>query len=328
MGNLVVQPRARAHESFESGQKIHLLARGRLRINRIVAHIEQTTDQSLVVTVTQSDQKLLGLIVGSSVELGIGLRISRMHFVCASVVLGLTGNQVTLSRPTEAKKQPRRAFARVAYRWPVRIIFGDGQVRTGTTLNVSASGALLSLEEDVELARAPDDTHRIVLFGIDGREYTASFRIIRTIREHESTSIAIHYEDFPEVQRVHLELQVLRGIARRFLRVEVKLPCSASLSLLGKSVSVQGITENVSGGGVAIQCDARCDLEANMRGPLVLDLDGRQLRLADVSVLRILDSSEEGSRIVLEFPHIAYDRRVELVEFLMKKLGASRSCAD
>jgi len=329
VGNLVVQSKARPHESFVPGQKIHLVALlGRLRRNRVVAFVEDSTDSSLMLLVPESDQAILELAVGSRVELGIGFRIARMHFVCAAVVLSLQGNLVTLSRPSEAKKQPRRAFARVAYRWPVVMTMRDGQERTGTTLNVSASGALIKLDGAAELLGTLDDDKRIVLIGIGGREYGAKFQVIRTVRERDTTMVAIHFEEFPEVERVHLELQVLRGIARRFLRVAVPLSCTLELKLNGENVTLRGSTENVSGGGAAIQCEGHCEVSANLRGRLALQLDDRVLQLADVSVLRILDSSDVGSRIVLEFPDIAYDRRVELVEFLMEKLGASRSCAD
>ncbi len=96
----------------------------------------------------------------------------------------------------------------------------------------------------------------------------------------------------------------------------------------GEQQLILGTSENISGGGVALQFDGSIELNVGSRGSLSIALDGTTITLDTVRVLRVLTPSKTGTRAVLEFPDISYALRVSLVEFLMKKLGASRSCAD
>ncbi len=326
--NLVVQLKARADESFSPGQKIHLVALGRVRRNRIVVFVEASDDQRLILRVPPSEQAMLDLVVDGRVELGIGYRVARMHFVCSSIVLAIDGALVSLAPPSPPKKQPRRGFARVAYRWPATLQTLDGTTMAGEPRNVSASGALIELsgpgQVDVEIG----SVFRLLLVGIDAREYRMDAIAVRCLSDAGAACVAVHFENLSEVEQVRLELQVLRGIARRFLRVAVALACEAQFHVDDSLVHIRGVSENVSGGGVALQCEGANSLVVGDQGLLRIDLEESVTELADVRVLRVLEASEEGSRIVLEFPNISYDIRVSLVEFLMKKLGASRACAD
>lgn len=322
--NLVVQEHNRAHKSFASGQTVRLLVKGSQRAGPIIVFVEESKDTGLILRIEKSEQARLKLSVGDAVELGFGFRVARMHFVCPSTVSHINGALVTLTPPKEAKKQPRRSYSRVSYRWPARITFRDGSVRTGVTCNVSASGALIRLEDARAMCCDLEEVHNVVLTSAAGRDYNTDFRIMRSIREEGHTTIAIHYQYMPEVERVRLELAVLRGIARRYLRVSASLKCSAVLQTSSREISVRGETENVSGGGALIRCEESRDFDVGMRGNLVLEVEGVPLHLTDVIVNRVLDLSDGKCRMVLEFPHIGYATRVKLVEFLKMKLGASR----
>lgn len=323
VGAQFVESLAPANEIFVPGQKIHFLVEGRQRKNRVVVFVEEFSDEKLVLSVHETEQAMLELEVGHKVELGFGFQIARMHFVCAARVLQIDGTRVTVTRPGEAKKQPRRGFARVAYRWPVRILLQDGSVHHGETRNVSASGALIDLQEGPELCLDLEQIHSMVMTSLDGRSYETDFSVVRSLREVGKTAIAIHFVSLPEVQRVHLELQVLRGIARRYLRVAVNLECTLELGSGEQRIVAKGTTENASGGGALIRCKEACGIAVNMRGTLLFDLDGEFLTLTDVVVLRVLSEKDTGCSLVLEFPEIDYEIRLRLVEFLMHRLEAS-----
>ncbi len=324
--NLVVQLKARADESFSRGQKIHLTPLGRRRRGRIVVFVDEADDEGLTVQVPEAEQAMLDLVVDGRVELGIGYRVARMHFVCSSVVRRIEGSRVTLAPPSPPRKQPRRAFARVAYRWPVAMTHAHG-TSLGVTRNVSASGALIEMAPDASVPSEIGTVFGLRLQGIDEREYQMDASLVRTQNEEGVALVAVHFENFSEVHRVRLELQVLRGIARRFLRVAIALPCKGEFETSDGTACVRGVSENVSGGGVALQCEGECELAIGSVGTLHMNLDGAVTQLEDVRVLRVLKASETGSRMVVEFPNISYSLRTSLVEFLMGKLEESRACA-
>src|SRR5690606_15940171 len=142
--------------------------------------------------------------------------------------------------------------------------------------------------------------------------YETEINVMRSLREVDKTTLAVHFVTLPEVQRVHLELQVLRGIARRYLRVAVHLDCTLELSSGEQRILAKGRTDNASGGGALIRCEQACAIAVNMRGNVTFDLDGEPLMLTDVVVLRVLNAKDSGCRMVLEFPDIDYEVRLRL----------------
>jgi len=289
-----------------------------------VVFVEEYCEQFLILNVPEVDQAMLELETGDEVELGFGFRVARMHFVCPAHITHIEGDRVILTHPGESKKQPRRGFARVAYVWPVKIRLSDGTEWEGKSCNLSASGALMKFEVGDEFVVDKDAEHSLIIFGTDGREYKTDFQVIRLSHgEDETTTMAVHYSGLPELDRVHLELQVLRGIARRYLRVGVRLDCRLDLFSSTRRITVDGVTENASGGGALFHCTEACGIEANMRGSLVLDLEGEPMTIAEIVVLRVLRPRDFGCRAVLEFTNVDYESRLRLVEFLMYRLEAN-----
>jgi hypothetical protein len=247
-----------------------------------------------------------------------------MHYTCSAQVMSVDGALVTLSRPTEPRKQPRRGYARVAYHWPVRIRLRDGYECVGVTRNVSASGALVTLSREDGMRLHVGDRQVIRMSAVDRRSYESACKVIRIVPHPDpdagTTDVAVHFGALDEVDRVRLELLVLRGLARRYLRVRIALDAQLSMRIRGEDRLLHCTTEDVSGSGCKLRCNESHGLCEGMEGRLTLTLDGRPLEIPAVSVIRLLAPQDAGCRFVVDYPELAYEARTGLVEHLMRHL--------
>lgn len=264
---------------------------------------------------------------GDRVQLGFGYAEAGMYFTCDVTVREVDSSRVHVSAPGLPYKWPRRTHGRAPADWPCTIAIGIGAPASGTTINVAASGALLSVDATPALAGlAVGASVDLVLSPPDRPPLECTARIVR-VSGHGSELgrqvVALRFVDLPEPDEMRLQLLVLRATARRYLRCRIAVPCQLQLQLqLQEDASrVEGVSENMSGNGLLlIVSSPPRGLERWQRGALSIRLTSETVVVKVVEVIRIEMRGDDSAVLALKYVQIDRDQRHAIVEFVFEKV--------
>ena len=316
-------------EIFRLRARVSIFTNDRIGNPRCVAVVEERRADGLTLTFDADDLREAEIGAGDTIQLGFGMSELSMHYTSETTVRAVDGARVVVSPPMEPQKRPRRSYARAPLDWPCQLeLAGAGGpiALTGTTLNVSASGALIVLDEDPDRARLDDRAPaRMVLSPPDRPPFACTASIVRLgapgATGRSRALLAVRYLDLPEVDEMRLQLLVLRAIARRYLRCRVGVPCRLVVGDEASPTSVEGLSENLSGSGLLmVAAGALPPLARGQRGTLQIRLEGGAVIVEAAEITRVDQRGERDTAVALSYATIGREARTSIVEFVMERV--------
>jgi c-di-GMP-binding flagellar brake protein YcgR len=230
-----------------------------------------------------------------------------------------------VSPPGVPYKWPRRAHGRAPADWPCSIALGDADPTLGTTVNVAASGALLTVDDTPSLAGlAAGVSVRLVLSPPDRAPLECTARVVRTTPHTAAVGkmiVAVRFLDLPEAEEMKLHLLVLRATARRYLRCRVTVPCKLELA---SGMRVEGVSENLSGNGLLLIVPwPPPGLQQGLQGALgalAIRLGTSTVEVKLVEVIRIEERQDHSIAMALKYVEIDRDQRHAVVEYVFERV--------
>jgi len=312
-------------EIFRPRARVNIFTNERIGNPRCVAVVEESRADGLTLMFDADDLREAEIGEGDTIQLGFGMAELSMHYTCESTIRAIEGPRVMVSYPREAQKFPRRSHARAPMDWPchIEVSSAAGTIAlTGTTLNLSASGALIVLDEN------PDQTMvdhraaaRLVLSPPDRPPFACTAEIVRLGVPDGRTRplLAVRYLDLPEVDEMRLQLLVLRAIARRYLRCRIGVPCRLMIGEGTGQAAVEGVSENLSGSGVLLNLvGTPVPLSRGQRGSLQIQLESGAVIVEEAEITRVDARSDRDIALALGYVTIGREERTTIVEFVME----------
>jgi hypothetical protein len=309
-----------AGEIVALGARIHL-GRDISLEPRWLATVVQVVPNGLEVELDPADLEGARLEIGHSIVLGFGAYDRSMRYVLDVLVVRLAPSRIFVAFTSEPRKAPRRGSARAALAWPVRVSRPGGPPRACSTINVSATGALIAIAG----CAAAFDAGEIVELRLEApdRAIELRARIVRIDRDGDGPrAIAVQYLDRDEAEEMQLQLQVLRGMAGRYVRIRSIRPCRLVVAREDGPLALEGATENISGTGVLMRPSGGHAIRPGERGQMTLALEpgAPPVVLEPVIVTRIERDPAGDALVAVDFAHLERDLRSAMVEFVMEQL--------
>lgn len=263
---------------------------------------------------------------GDRVQIGFGHAEAGMYFTSDVTVREVAASRVHVSTPGMPYKWPRRAHGRAPADWPCTLTAGTAAPASGTTINVAASGVLLTVEETPALAElAVGASVALVLLPPDRPPLECTARIVRVSghgKELGRLIVALRFLDLPEADEMKLQLLVLRATARRYLRCRVAVPCQFHIEDGSLAhACVEGVTENLSGNGVLLIVPSPPPgLERGQLGALSICLSSETVVVKVVEVIRTEVRADNSLAMALKYVQIDRDQRHAIVEFVFERV--------
>lgn len=316
-------------EIFRPRARVNIFTSERVGNPRCVAEVEELRADGLTLVFEPDDLRESEIGQGDAIQLGFGVIELGMHYTCESTVRAVEGVRVVCSSPAPPQKRPRRSHARAPMDWPCTLDITDQlgtRSFTGVTVNVSASGALLVLEEEPGRALLDERASARLHLEPPGREpLICTAEIVRLgapgVPVRDRPLIAVRFIDLPEADEMRMQLLVLRAIARRYLRCRISAPCRLVLEGGGEGAVLEGRSENVSGSGLLFEVPApvAARLERGQRGALWVDLAGTEVRVEVAEVTRV-EARAASVALAVRYVHIGREQRTGIVEFVMERV--------
>ena len=315
-------------EIFRPRARVNIFTNERIGNPRCVAVVEEKRADGITLMFDADDLREAEIGEGDTIALGFGMAELSMHYTCETTVRAIEGPRVRVSPPTEAQKFPRRSNARAPLDWPCQIDVSSAAgtiTLTGTTLNVSASGALIVLDEEPDPALVDHRAAaRAVLSPPDRPPFACTAEIVRLgvgVTGRTRPLLAVRYLDLPEVDEMRLQLLVLRAIARRYLRCRVGVPCRLVVGEGADRTSVEGVSENLSGSGLLLAvAETPVPLSRGLRGTVEIQLEGGAVVVETAEITRVDERSDRAIAVALSYVNVGREERTTIVEFVMERV--------
>lgn len=301
-------------EIFQPRARVNVFTNRRVCTPSCNALVEEgCTAEGLTLRFDADDLAATKLVVGDVVQIGFGNVERGMYFTSETTVISVDGTRVRVRCPDVPQKQPRRAHCRAPIEWGVVV---DGGV-SGTTSNISASGALIVLD-DIGHRLAVRQRVALVVVPPDRPPLQCTAEIVREHRDAAGrTRVGVRFVDLAEADEMKLQLLVLRATARRYLRARVDAP---GMLVREDGRTLEGVSENLSGNGVLLGIPpASAPVKVGDRGSLVLRLAGTTIGVDLVEVIR-LEPRPRGTALALSYLEIGAEQRRSIVEFVLEKV--------
>ncbi len=313
------------------GSSVYVFGEQRIFCPRYIATVLRATDEFLELKLDPDDLNDARIRKGQQVLLGFAVVRRQMRFGAAVMALSVQERGVlVVSAPEKIEKSPQRGYVRAALTVPCELslsIAGDQASFTGTTADVSASGARVRVMPSCGGADLLGVKGMLKLYFPERDPIETVCRVVRQLSptDEDSCSFAVQYENMHEQDEMQIQLLVLRATARRFLRVEASVPCKLEVSDSdGRRTQYVGVSENVSAGGMLINFNDSVPVAPGNRVALELSLPSRYLAVANAEVVRA-GQSDDVTKVALSFGRLEELDYQSLIRFV---IGQLRGVAD